>query len=208
MPHSISPDALAEEIRRLQLDRRMHASAIGAIDAALEQINQTLLSVRQATGSSDERNATGNPAPSTGLTAETAVGSARPKTYRKFSRTGEQAILDLVRERSSATTAQINKHWRAEGRRGLANNAIGRLLKDGHLVRESIAGQRGSSYRLSTPVQSSNVARTQQNNPLPIRRDVPKMAAMSFYPLDADTAGYPSPPNEDLDYPSHGESRL
>src|SRR6266702_2619402 len=149
---SISPDALAEEIKKLQVNRRMHASAIGAIDAALEQINQTLLTVRRATEASKEEAGRINEATPV---AKATTESRRPKTYRKFSRTGEQAILDLVRERTAVSTAEINKHWRAEGRRGSANNAIGRLLNDGHLHREAIAGQRGSRYRLSSAISDA-----------------------------------------------------
>jgi len=206
MPHTISPDVLESEIKRLHVDRRMHANAIGAIDAALEQINQTLQMVRQAraVASKDELDAAEIAAPSSAMTAESASGSVRPKTYRKFARTGEEAILDLVRERTTATTAEINRHWRAEGRRGLGNNAIGRLLKDGLLLREAVAGQRGSRYRLAEPSHSS-ASQTQESLSNP-QRDTLKR--VTFYPLDVEPAVYPTPPGEETGYPSHRDARL
>jgi hypothetical protein len=65
--------------------------------------------------------------------------------------TGEEAILAFVNQHGRATTAEINAHWRSEGRGGVANNAIVRLLKRGELVREPVPGTRGSYYRCQSP---------------------------------------------------------
>jgi hypothetical protein len=69
------------------------------------------------------------------------------RRYRKLALTGENAIVAFVQRRGRASTAEINEHWRAEGRGGVANNAIVRLMKRGALVREPIPGNRGSWYR-------------------------------------------------------------
>jgi hypothetical protein len=131
---------LAEQIRRLEKSRQKHAAALAEIDQLLHQIGEALRSSAASPQSNHE-----------GKALELAL--ARPsihapsRRYRKLALTGEKAIVAFVQRRGRASTAEINEHWRAEGRGGVANNAIVRLMKRGALVREPIPGNRGSWYR-------------------------------------------------------------
>ncbi len=68
--------------------------------------------------------------------------------------TATQLVFEYVRQNGRPSTAQINAHWRAEGRSGWANNTIVRLLKQGFLKRETVPGERGSHYSISSESDS------------------------------------------------------
>ena len=76
--------------------------------------------------------------------------AAKKKGARKrktFKISGEQAILNFVKKKRTATTADINKAWKAQGRGGSADNALSIMTADRRLKRENIKGARGSIYR-------------------------------------------------------------
>jgi hypothetical protein len=134
---------LAEKIQQLQADRQRHAQAMATIDQVLAQIDQAL------------RGVTPPPRP----TAETPASSGsailrevppRPVRHRgRFERTGVDSVLDFIRQQANPTTAEINAHWRAEGRKGTANVTLLKLLKDNRIRREEDPTIRGSRYRLA-----------------------------------------------------------
>jgi hypothetical protein len=154
---------LVEEIRALQADRQKHAEAIAAIDAVLSRIGQTLTAIRPAGEPASSANVSSvgsgiaNPPPNPAYDAPYAPlpPTQRPRKYRKLALTGDEFVLELIRQRGAPTTHEINREWRAQGRGGVANNVIGRLLKQGLIVRETLADQRGSRYRLSSAPQES-----------------------------------------------------
>ena len=137
---------LIEEIKALQADRQKHAEAIAAIDAVLSRIGQTLTSMRTANGAQDSLQGAGESGPIPEISFRPIT---RSRKYRKLPLTGDEFVLDLVRRQGSPTTHQINTLWRAQGRGGVANNVIGRLLKQGLIEREPLEDQRGSKYRLT-----------------------------------------------------------
>ena len=59
-------------------------------------------------------------------------------------------LAEFLREKGTATTAAINRAWKAQGRGGVANNILGVLLRDGQIVRAPAEGRRGSVYRVSS----------------------------------------------------------
>lgn len=119
---------MTEMIRQLEADRERHARAMAEIDQVLQQVGHIL-------GALD-----GQP----GLPPLELNFAKR----RSFELTGEQSVLKFVRERGNPSTAEINTHWKAEGRRGLVNVTLLHLIKRGQLRRESDPTVRGSRYVL------------------------------------------------------------
>jgi hypothetical protein len=72
------------------------------------------------------------------------------RRYQKLPQTGEESVLTFVREHGNPSTAEINDHWRGEGRPGVANPTVARLLKRGALRRENDPTVRGSRYRIGS----------------------------------------------------------
>src|SRR3954464_3060084 len=128
---------LAEMIQQLEADRRRHAEAIEAIDDVLSQVGRVVSLARLDPGDF--------PVPPTLLNLPHT-----PRRRGKFELTGERSVLQFISRRGSPTTAEINEHWRAEGRRGVANVILLKLLKQGLIQRRLDAGIRGSRY-LTTP---------------------------------------------------------
>ncbi len=130
--------SLADMIARLEADRQRHAHAIREIDRVLEQVGQAVSALRR------------DPAPT--HTAGDALilhpqtpPAARPKRGR-FAETGDASVLNFIRREGRPTTAQINAHWRAEGRKGTANVILLKLLKTRAIVRQLDPNVRGSRY--------------------------------------------------------------
>ena len=136
----IHDQALAEKIRQLQEDRGRHARAIAEIDEVLARI-QNALSALGGAGAA-------------GIDAALAAGGGGEqrarRRYQKLPQTGEESVLAFVREHGNPSTADINDHWRGEGRPGVANPTVARLLKRGALRRENDPTVRGSRYRIGT----------------------------------------------------------
>src|ERR1700709_175743 len=98
---------LIEEIKALQADRQKHAEAIAAIDAVLSRIGQTLTTIRNGGETAELLGSIGGAEPGT-----LAEGGFRPITrsrkYRKLPLTGDEFVLDLIRQQGAPTTHQIN----------------------------------------------------------------------------------------------------
>jgi hypothetical protein len=139
-PNPMSPGDdvnLVNEIKALQADRQRHADAIAKIDATLTRISSMLASVLHAEGQG-----TGSPT--------TPAPAGRPRRrYRKLPQKGEEFVLDLLKQQGSATTREVNAAWKAQGRGGVANNTLARLVKRDLVLREPLENQVGSRYRLN-----------------------------------------------------------
>jgi hypothetical protein len=152
---------LADQIKQLEESRDKHAAALAEIDLLLNRISQTLKSphppgpLSSPSGTAEWANALGN---------SSTIGEVGRRKYHKMELTGDQAVLAFVKERGIATTAEINAQWRAEGRGGVANNAIVRLLKRGELVRETSQGSRGGRYRYQDEIRRHNLADSAQES--------------------------------------------
>jgi len=137
---SIETD-LAEKIRQLQADRLRHAQAITQIDQVLQRVENALTTLKAMTGGKT----------TDGATSQAPVDPAqRPRRhYQKFELTGEESVLEFIRRLGHPSTAEINANWHAEGRTGVANPILARLLKQKKVERELDPNVRGSRYRLS-----------------------------------------------------------
>jgi DNA-binding PadR family transcriptional regulator len=132
----LPPDRnLAEMIQQLEADRRRHAEAIEAIDQVLAQVGRVVSHARLDTGD---------------FPVPPGVSGTPPGRRRgKFELTGERSVLQFISKRSNPTTGVINELWRSEGRRGVANVILLKLLKQGLIFRMVDASIRGSRYRLT-----------------------------------------------------------
>ena len=65
---------------------------------------------------------------------------------KKFTKTANDFILDLLKSGKTMTTAQINAKWRQVQRPGNADNPLSLLAKDGKVKREKVEGGQGSQY--------------------------------------------------------------
>jgi hypothetical protein len=155
----MEPDSyrsLLAKVQRLRAHRRSHADALQAIDEILHGITQEL--DRSSGGSSAHRTLGAIPRPQIGTSSDGAdtdliaqqTPPGRQRIYNKLPQTGQDFVLGFIRGQGAPTTLDINLAWRAQGRGGAANNAIGALLKQGLIVREPLKDQRGSRYRVHT----------------------------------------------------------
>jgi hypothetical protein len=156
MHREVTRSDLADQVRRLEASRQQHIAALAQIDQLLSRIGDALRKLhvtgpQSARGEQELGIRLEHHAPA-GEAGEVSARQGGRRRYRKAELTGEQAVIAFVRRQGSATTAEINRQWRIEGRGGAANNAILQLLRRGELVREPISGQRrGSRYRSGAP---------------------------------------------------------
>jgi hypothetical protein len=81
-------------------------------------------------------------------TGSKATGQPR-RSRGKFKETGEAMIIGLLTRRDKpTTTAGINAAWRADGRKGSADNALGKLTKEKQIKRSANPSGRGSVYSI------------------------------------------------------------
>jgi hypothetical protein len=77
------------------------------------------------------------------------MGRNRKRVRRKFAVSGEQTILNFVKNKSNPIGKEIEKHWTSEGRGGTAANLISKLVKAKRLKRTPLKDEQGSRYSLA-----------------------------------------------------------
>ena len=137
---------LAGRIQQLQVDRQRHLDAMAAIDRVLDQIGAALQVAPKPAG----RESTASVARNDDGVVRREV-PPQPRRRGRFDKTGIDSVLDFIRERGNPTTAEINAHWHAEGRKGTANVTILKLLQDRSVRREQDPAIRGSRYLAADP---------------------------------------------------------
>lgn len=133
------PVNLVDMISRLEADRQRHADAICEIDRVLAQVGRAVGAFRPGIAE----------VPVDASTAFDPAPARRERKRGRFQMTGERSVLELIRRKGNPTTAEVNAHWRGEGRRGSANVILLRLLKTGQIVRQADPRVRGSRYVLN-----------------------------------------------------------
>ena len=140
---------LAEQIKRLQVDRQRHAQAMAEIDDVLARINDALNAVRSipeiGAATADGRGP-----------VVTEVFPAARRRRGRFNQTAIQSVLAFIGERGNPSTAEINGHWRSEGRKGTVNVTLLKLLNEGRIRRISDESIRGSRYTLASNVMANS----------------------------------------------------
>ncbi len=130
---------LAATIDRLQARRREHMDAIAKIDAVFEKYGIRL----------PERRRPGRPPGKAGRKPGRPAAAGRKGRRRKrgtFAKPAHQSVMDFVKGKGGATTAEINKHWKSEGRGATADTTLSQLTKQRKLKRVKLKGQKGSRY--------------------------------------------------------------
>ncbi|MFG0250682.1 MAG: hypothetical protein ACF8OB_17490 [Phycisphaeraceae bacterium JB051] len=137
---------LLKLVKKLQDERAAHVKEIEAIDLTFAQLG--IESETAAAAPAKKRR--GRPAGS-GKKAKAVKKTTKKKTGKRtrksFSVSGDESVLTFVAANPGCTTAQVNEHWTTEGRAGKADNALGKLVKEGKVARKNIKGQRGSTYK-------------------------------------------------------------
>ena len=83
------------------------------------------------------------------LGAKAAPAKAKAGGKRgQFSQTAEELILGLAKG-GGATTGDINKAWKAAGRKGKADVTLTKMVKGGKLNRKKLAVGKGSTYTVA-----------------------------------------------------------
>ena len=132
---------LETAITSLQAERQKHADALAAIDALFSRLGITPRAGKRRGRAPGSR---------TVKTVKAAKGRKR-RPRRKFKTSGNDSIMAFVKEAGAKgrTGAEIDKHWKKEGRSGSAYVNLGQLVKAKKLKREKIKGGRGSRYTAS-----------------------------------------------------------
>jgi hypothetical protein len=154
---------LTRLINQLRQERQQHEQAIAEIDATFKAFGIGLGAARGAAGKKGKGKGKGKGRGAAAAAPNQARGKGRGRRgagrkggrrtpwSRKFPITGDELILNFIREKSGASTEEIRKHWEAAGRRGKAENNLTLLFKSGKLKRSKLEGGkgRGSFYSLA-----------------------------------------------------------
>jgi hypothetical protein len=147
MAKTAAATELLQLVKKLQDERDSHVKAIETIDLTFKQLGIGVAPVAPAAFTTQPRR--GRPA-GTGKKAKAVKAPAKKtskRTRKTFAVPGDESVLAFVKANAGCTTAQVNEHWTKEGRSGKADNALGKLVKDGKITRKNIKGQRGSTYK-------------------------------------------------------------
>jgi len=160
---------LSRLIDQMQQERQEHLDAIAEIDAIFDGIgieaSAPAKKKKGRRGRPPKRKAGRKPGRKPGrkkrvgrppkakkaAKKKVAKKAAKKRTKRRkkgsFSKTGDQSVLDFVKKTGKVSAKQANKHWKDEGRKGSANNALTKLVKEKKLKRVPVKGQRGGLYQ-------------------------------------------------------------
>ncbi|HSZ54654.1 MAG TPA: hypothetical protein VK797_03280 [Tepidisphaeraceae bacterium] len=134
---------IAVHVRKLVEEKQKHVEVLGHINQTLDQISGML---GQNGGQAVRPAATTVTVPS----ADVAARPARKRKRRKFAVSGNELILNFVKQNKRPTTREINTHWISEGRSGKADNTLSILVNARKLKRTPLGGgEKGSRYSLA-----------------------------------------------------------
>ena len=131
-------------IQELLEQKQKHSEALNRINEMLSRIGSML---GGGNGSSVRRGPGRPPASASTAAPGATPGPRRRRRKRgKFAMSGEDSIINFIRDHRNPSTSEITAHWRSEGRGGKADNALSKLVKLRRLKRQAIPGERGSKY--------------------------------------------------------------
>jgi hypothetical protein len=150
MVNTVSPDGLKAHIEGLVSQRKIHTDALARIDSTLGQISSLLnVPAPKRRGRPPGRPSAAAAAAHAAPAPAAASGKPARRKRRRFAVSGNDSILNFIRERRNPTTKEIKGHWDSESRGGKVDNALSKLVKDGALSRTAIPGERGSRYSVA-----------------------------------------------------------
>ena len=123
-------EELKSLIVKLQADRQAHLAAIAEIDEAFGTLGI------QA------------PVKKRGRQPGVLLAGVKKRRRRKFKTTGAESIMAFVKAagKSGVTGAQIDKHWKSEGRSAGCYNTLWKLVHEKKIRRHKLKGEKGSVY--------------------------------------------------------------
>jgi len=155
MASNSKADDLAQAVSELQAQRQHHLDEIERIDATFAQygIVPESGSAPATPPRSTPQRGPGRPAKKKKKSTKTSTRGKKAARKKKrgavrFNRTGEDSVLAFVQSHGNPTAKEVNEHWQSEGRGGKADNALGKLVREGKLKRIKNKEGRGSRYRL------------------------------------------------------------
>jgi len=140
------PTTVADRIRSLLEERQRLLESLARIDGTLARIAEVLGTATPTAPAVASASAATTVRPSVGAPP---AAPARRRGAGKYKLTAEQMIVEFVGSRKEgATTHDIRAHWTAQGRPGVPDYVISRLVKDGILNRQRLGGKSGSRFTL------------------------------------------------------------
>jgi len=163
MPHPTVTVSLTDRIQQLLDEREQHANAIAGIDKTLEQINGLLGGVKPGR----------KPGPKPAVMPSAVEQPAkRGRRRQRFAISGEESVLAFVKEQGKPTSQEIERQWKAEGRKGRAAKALSKLTREKKLKRTKLKGERGSRYSVvAHAAMASNSTAIASGSPAPTGQD-------------------------------------
>lgn len=149
---------LTDLVRQLKRIRKQHEQALAQIEYTFQHLG--LSHLLEEGGSRRGRGGRGGRPGAAAAPSKRSAGKAAGKRAGKgagkrrvrgsYAQSGDEMILQLVRDSGSATTQEVRARWETEGRGGKADNNLTQLVKTGRLVRtkETTEGRKGSVYTL------------------------------------------------------------
>ena len=164
MPNLSPEKLLATAIDRLRSERAALMSRVSEIDASFGRLGISpagSAAVTPATAgkrigrppgtkNSPKKSPIATKPAKPAKSATVAGKPGRKKGKRgSFAISGEESILAFVASAGQPNAAEINIHWKNEGRGGVANTPISKLVKAGKLKSVAVVGERGSRYTIA-----------------------------------------------------------
>jgi hypothetical protein len=151
MARSITAE-LSSLIEQLQGERLGHVRAIAEIDEVFSKFG---IQPRETPRRGRPPRAFTAAAPASAGGALIGAAAAAPTRGRRgrrprgrFGTSGTQSVVDFVAKagKGGASSSQISKHWKSEGRAGEPFVTLAQLIKTKRLRKQAVKGQRGSQY--------------------------------------------------------------
>jgi hypothetical protein len=144
---TLIPTELPHRVEQLLKQRQMHVDAISQIERTLSAVNTALNGIPTA-------QANGAKVGTTPAAPKVSVPKANKGTRRGtrglFALSAEASVLAFIKQKKTATTKDVNHHFKAEGRASTADNALSKLVADKKLKRLPLGkGIPGSAYTLA-----------------------------------------------------------
>lgn len=142
MPRLKPATALTKLLKQMMAERQKHVDAIAEHSAQLDAIDKLFREAGVGVA------AAAGPARRGPRAAVARVAGGRKKRG-SFAVSGEESVLAFIKSAGTPSTAEVNAHWRTEGRGGKADNTLTKLVQAGKLKRVKSKDVRGSRYAIA-----------------------------------------------------------
>ena len=147
MARSDRAGELKKLIAQLQSERQQHVEAIEEIDRTFSELGIDAEMAPRRRGPGRPAGRRGGRRTKAAKTGKKATKAGRRRRRGRFARSGEDSVVSFVKSKGNPSTAEVNQHWKSEGRAGKADNTLTRLVQQKKLKRQKIKGERGSRYQ-------------------------------------------------------------